>query len=76
MSNERAFSHDQPFAATVTHVWGDHCVNLQVLNEYGVPILKSSCILAQDREAKPGECEWMPYQIGQAKKHEAEVVTS
>lgn len=66
-AEERTHLHDQPFAATVLHVWSDSCVNLQILNERGEPINKTSVILAQDRPAQPGECEWMPYQIGKAK---------
>lgn len=69
---EKIAAHDQPFAATVVHVHSDTCVNVVILNEVGQAVLKAQCVLAQDRPAEPGEAEWMPYQVGQAKKHEDE----
>jgi len=64
---ERTHTHAQPFDATITHVWSDTCVNLLVFNENGVQLLgKTSVRLAQDVPAQPGECEWMPYPVGQA----------
>lgn len=69
---EKIAAHDQPFAATVIHVHSDTLVNLAILNEQAQLCFKPNCVLAQDRPAEPGECEWMPYQIGQAKKHEGE----
>lgn len=71
--DELAHAHSQHFAATVTHVWSENCVNLQILRENGQPLCKTSVILAQDRMAQPGEAEWMPYQIGQAKAQEDKV---
>ncbi|HVH93178.1 MAG TPA: hypothetical protein VM783_17575 [Candidatus Acidoferrum sp.] len=69
---EKLAAHDQPFDATVVHVHSDTCVNLVIFNEVGAMAAKSQVVLAQDRPAEPGECEWMPYQVGQAKKHEGE----
>lgn len=69
---EMRYAHTQPFDATITHVWSDTCVNLKVLNEEGDPLSsKTSVTLAQGRPAQPGECEWMPYQQGQAAKTES-----
>lgn len=65
--SEKSWTHDQPFDAGILHVWSDTCVNLDVTNEMGKKIFKSSCTLAQDREPKEGECYWMPYQQAQAK---------
>lgn len=69
---EKIASHDQPFAATVVHVHNDTLVNLAILTEQGQLGAKTHVTLAQDRPAEPGEAEWMPYQVGQTKKHEAE----
>lgn len=69
---EKIAQHNQPFAATVVHVIDDNTVNLDIINELGNHAFKQNCVLAQDREAVPGEACWMPYQIGQAKKHAAE----
>lgn len=68
----RMYVHDQPLAATITHVWSDNCVNLRVDREDGSTTGMTSVLLAQDRDASPGECQWMPHQVGQAKKHESE----
>lgn len=65
--HERAFSNEQPHDATVVHVWSEHCVNLVIYNENGTPTAKTSVILAQERRAAEGECEWMPFQVGQAR---------
>lgn len=62
---------DQPFSAEVVHVWSDTCVNLAIFDHRGTLTSKTSVTLAQDRDALPGECAWMPYQKGQAAKTEA-----
>lgn len=60
----------QPFCATITHVWGDTCVNLHV-HEDGSFALDRYCptsvTLGDPTEIPNGECwQWMPYQVGQA----------
>lgn len=63
---------DQPYAATVAHVWSDRCVNLGYLDSNGNSGGATSVPLIQEGDTKPDSfyCEWMPYQVGQAKKHE------
>ena len=57
LSGERGFTHSQPFAALITHVWNDTCVNLAVFNEVGQPLYaKTSVYLTEN--AQPGQCEW------------------
>lgn len=54
--------HDQPFAATITHVPGPlgpddaDKVNLLALTETGNPLRMTAVVLAQDRPARTGEC--------------------
>jgi len=67
----------QPHAAIVAHVWSDTCVNLAIFDSNGVPVANppTSVLLLQEGNERPtggNFCEWMPYQIGQAKKHECE----
>lgn len=65
---------EQPFAALVTHVWGDRMVNLACFNEAGTPFSATSVPLLQDDDEKPAHgyfAEWMPYQKGQAARAEA-----
>lgn len=64
---------DQPCAAMVTYVWNDRLVNLVVFDHYGKSFGKTSVQLVQDNDALPPAgyfAEWMPYQVGQAKKNE------
>jgi hypothetical protein len=72
---EHVDPEEQPFAAIVTYVWNDRLVNLAVFDHYGVIQTRTSALLVQEGDPKPevgSYAEWMPYQIGQAKKHEAE----
>ena len=71
-----AYSGQQPSAAIITHVENDSRVNLAVFGITGNTFGRTSVLLAQDDGIRPeGEyCAWMPYQIGQAKRHEAEAV--
>lgn len=71
----------QPLDATVIAVWSDRMVNLLVTDTMGKQFPVLSCTLlqegdepAKDVEGKPigRYAEWMPYQTGQAKKHDAE----
>lgn len=63
-------THTQPWAALVTYILGDDLVNLSVFDENGMQKSKLSVKLVQEGEDKPkgAYCEWMPYQIGQAKQ--------
>jgi hypothetical protein len=66
----------QPEAAIVTYVHHDHMVNLSVFSPNGENRARTSVLLCHEGSARPdngGFCEWMPYQVGQAKKHAAEV---
>lgn len=73
-------TNPQPLDATVLAVWGDRCINIQILDITGKPFAKTLATLLQEGDATPktidgkeayGYAEWMPYQVGQAKKHEA-----
>lgn len=64
----------QPLDATVLAVWGDRCINIQVLDILGKPFTKTSVMLVQEGDPTPktvddkeayGYAEWMPYQLGQ-----------
>jgi hypothetical protein len=76
---------DMPLDATIVDVHGDRMVNLVIFDSYGKQFNKTSVTLIQEGDAIPlgaeskpvgGYCEWMPYQNGQAKKHEAVAVGS
>jgi len=69
----------QPHAALIAYVHSDTMVNLAVFNSSGNANGQSSVLLWQGEGRRPaGEsyCEWMPYQIGQAAKHEQPVTQS
>lgn len=60
-------------AAIVAYVHSDSCVNLAVFDANGNAHSKCSVALVQDGEAPPENgyyAEWMPYQKGQAAKHD------
>ncbi len=67
---------EQPWAAIVTFVHNDNMVNLVVWNPNSDGQPKSSVPIVQDGSPHTvGDSpyvEWMPFQIGQAKKHEAD----
>lgn len=69
--------HDasKPLPAMVCHVWGDHMVNLDVVDSNGTHHARTSVPIVQDGSpytAGPSPyAQWMPYQVGQAAKHEA-----
>lgn len=74
----------QPEAAIVAYVHSDEMLNLMVVNSAGLPESKTSVPLLQeehfssdDTRAWPSSfATWMPYQIGQAKRHSAEASSS
>lgn len=58
-------------AAIVTKVWNDRMVNLCVFSADGTNAGVTSVKLLQDDDKPDGAsvwCEWVPYQIGQAKR--------
>lgn len=68
----------QPLAAIITRVIDDACggVHLTVFDAEGVPHPMPYVQLLQDGEEAPPTgryATWMPYQIGQAKKHAGDV---
>jgi hypothetical protein len=69
LAHERTFEGgDQPFDAGICYVHPDGTVNLDVKNELGSPLQRHDVTVAPSYdEAKPGQCGWMPYQVGQAK---------
>ena len=80
--NERAVivQHDpaQPLKCDVCHVWGEDLVNVLVTDSNGRQHVRTSITVVQ--EGGPYRAEelggqpyvtWMPYQLGQAAKHEA-----
>jgi hypothetical protein len=70
---------DQPWAAIVTYVHADNMVNLAVWDPSGTQSPKNSVPIVQDGSpytvGDSPYVEWMPYQIGQAKKNEEETKT-
>ena len=64
----------KPFDATVVYVWNNRVVNLHVLDHYGNPFIATSVSLMQEGDTPPQfgfYAEWVPYQLGQAKKEAA-----
>jgi hypothetical protein len=62
---------DQPMVAFITYVFNDRMVNLIVWDHEGNRSKHTSVTLVQEEDPKPegNYAEWMPYQVGQAKKH-------
>lgn len=70
---------DQPFAAIVTYAFGDRMINLTVFDHAGNVETHTSVQLAQEDDPVPtqgGYAQWMPFQLGQAKKHAGEAVAA
>lgn len=64
----------QPLAAIVAGVHNDNLVNLAVFDAYGNSQQRSNVHLIQpedDVQANYAHATWMPFQIGQAAKHQA-----
>lgn len=64
---------DLPFDATVVCVINDALVHLVIFDHHGYSHRRFAIPVVNEGEPKPTEApyvEWMPYQIGQAKKHE------
>lgn len=63
---------DQPMDATVIHVHQDGTVNLLVVDHMGCIHPMRGIALRQADDEAPSQpyCEWMPYQVSQAAKHE------
>lgn len=75
--DQQVLHHDksQPLAAIVVYVHHDRMVNLAVYDADGGAHARTSVPLLQGDDKPQGEsmwCEWMPYQVGQAKRHEAD----
>lgn len=65
-------SDGQPLAAIVARVWSPTMINLGVFDVSGKTQPRTSVLLWQgdgDRPSGHPYCEWMPYQLGQAKAH-------
>lgn len=62
----------QPNAAIVAYINPDDTVNLAVFDSEGFQRSETDVFLFQGEGNRPDNnfCEWMPYQIGQAKKEE------
>lgn len=63
----------QPYAATVAYVWNDRLINIGYFNTSGIASSATSVPLIQEGDELPGGafCMWMPFQVGQAKRHAA-----
>lgn len=65
-------AHGQPLAAHISYVHNARMVNLMVIDPNGHPHSRTSVTLLQEGDSPmvgASFCEWMPYQIGQAKKN-------
>lgn len=65
---------EQAEAAMITYVHTERLVNLVVFDAYGKTRSECSITLVQEGDDAPqvDYAEWMPYQIGQAKKEAAQ----
>jgi hypothetical protein len=68
-----ATRNNQPLAALVADVHNDRLVNLAVFDSYGNTQQRSNVTLVQSGDAVPDSAHatWMPFQVGQAAKHQA-----
>lgn len=61
----------QPYPALICYVHSDSLINVAYFNEGGTACSGTSVRLVQEGEDVPANgyfTEWMPYQVGQAKK--------
>jgi hypothetical protein len=67
------FVDGQMHAAIICGVVDERTVNLAWFRASGLAMQATSVRLVQESEVVPDGpyCAWMPYQVGQAKKHEA-----
>jgi len=66
---------EQPFAAIVAYVFDDRTISIAAFDHVGTVEAHNGIQLAQEGDPVPTHgdyAEWMPYQLGQAKKHEPE----
>lgn len=65
--------HTMPFDVNIVYVWSDNLVNVAGFDHNGNVFARTSVPI--NVEAGGGGasawCEWMPYQVGQAKANEA-----
>jgi hypothetical protein len=59
------------YAAHVADVLPDGTVNLLVISPMASTFDRVGVTLVQEGEPEPGQCQWMPYQKGQAAKTES-----
>lgn len=71
-----ALNGEEPLAAIIAKVWSDTLVNLSVIDANGHHHPRTSVQLRQEGAGwtEGSYCEWMPYQIGQAKANESPAV--
>lgn len=76
----RCLGADQPMAATVAFVHDDRRVNLSVTDHAGCVLPVDNVQLVQPGDDHPGNsrpwCQWMPFQVGQAKAQATEGAAS
>lgn len=62
-----------PYAALVVGVKDLNTINIVAFSHEGLPLARRDAYLVQDDEpVEAGMCVWMPYQKGQAAKHDAQ----
>ena len=67
---------EQPLSASIAYVHSDRCINIGYLDANGIAHNATSVTLLQDDDPVPATgyyAKWMPYQVGQAKKHEVAI---
>lgn len=73
--NSLFWGDEEPLAAIVTWVYDDRCINVCAFSRGGTPHPRQAVRLLQGEDSEPGFgafATWMPYQVGQAKKHATE----